>query len=127
VAMAWNGSIKAQQIADNAYSKLRPRHKKKRKRVICGGRTWIGNHSVKVWTYREYMLSKNWIRKKQEKFNQVGRKCEICGSVDEIHVHHKTYERLGNEKLKDLQVLCSKCHERIHEDDKAAIEHIKSI
>jgi len=43
--------------------------------------------------------------------------CEDCNeelSPDSTHVHHRTYERLGRELPKDLEVLCLRCHERRH-------------
>jgi hypothetical protein len=32
-------------------------------------------------------------------------------------VHHKTYERLGNELIEDCQVLCEQCHYKLHGRD----------
>jgi HNH endonuclease len=42
--------------------------------------------------------------------------CERCGtqSFFSIHVHHKTYERFGEETDADLEVLCRKCHVAHH-------------
>jgi 5-methylcytosine-specific restriction endonuclease McrA len=55
--------------------------------------------------------------------------CERCGyvqsdSVDffladliddrDLHVHHKTYARLGHELDTDLEVLCNVCHTKKH-------------
>ncbi len=39
-------------------------------------------------------------------------KCQIC-KKDAEEVHHLTYENYPNEKLEDLQSLCSKCHSDI--------------
>lgn len=39
--------------------------------------------------------------------------CERCGGRAE-HVHHLTYERLGDEDLCDLQALCIECHRLEH-------------
>jgi 5-methylcytosine-specific restriction endonuclease McrA len=60
--------------------------------------------------YLAYLLSDTWRRKRQRKFKQVGRKCELCGSVRQLEVHHLHYDSLGKEKLADLQVLCVTCH-----------------
>ena len=60
--------------------------------------------------YREYLFSPKWHRIRQRKFKQVGRKCELCGALDKIEVHHLTYQRLFRERLGDLQVLCKSCH-----------------
>ncbi len=39
-------------------------------------------------------------------------KCQICKN-NAGEVHHLTYENCPNEKLEDLQSLCSKCHGKI--------------
>ncbi|WP_105170217.1 HNH endonuclease signature motif containing protein, partial [Chryseobacterium piscicola] len=39
-------------------------------------------------------------------------KCQICNK-DAEEVHHLTYENFPDEKLEDLQSLCSKCHSEI--------------
>lgn len=65
-------------------------------------------------TYKEYLKSKKWFRKKQELFLLRGKKCERCPNVSRLQVHHKTYERLFNEKLSDLEILCSSCHKKEH-------------
>jgi hypothetical protein len=31
-----------------------------------------------------------------------------------LEVHHRTYERLGDERDEDLEVLCTRCHEQHH-------------
>jgi hypothetical protein len=31
-----------------------------------------------------------------------------------MHVHHRTYERIGHEKLSDLCLLCGPCHRLFH-------------
>jgi len=49
-------------------------------------------------------------------FLAQGRRCAQCGETKgELHVHHLTYERFGNESLQDLQVLCKTCHLGHHE------------
>src|SRR5574341_2115 len=66
--------------------------------------------------YREvYLNSPHW-QKIKEKFR--GRGCEkkvgwfsVCGEKP-IDVHHKTYERIGNERLSDLIPLCRKHHDQ---------------
>lgn len=60
--------------------------------------------------YNEYMPSGAWRKKKIEVFKHYGRACANCGSRNNLQVHHKTYKRLGRERLSDLQVLCRECH-----------------
>lgn len=46
--------------------------------------------------------------------------CERCPEdanekiTDELHVHHRTYERLGEERLDDVEILCEACHDKEH-------------
>lgn len=64
--------------------------------------------------YDNYLQSPQWRNKRQELFNERGKKCEHCGATTQIHVHHIHYRNLGNEKLEDLMVLCKSCHEEEH-------------
>jgi hypothetical protein len=51
--------------------------------------------------------------------------CQECLQQPGDHVHHKTYERMGDELLSDLVLLCRDCHEEIHphmNTDRAAAE-----
>ena len=67
--------------------------------------------------YNEYLKSSRWRNMRLAKFNEVGYRCEKCGCEGDamkIDVHHKTYERLGNERMSDLEVLCRYCHKVKH-------------
>ena len=66
--------------------------------------------------YFAYIESPAWQSKRQEAFRKYGRKCSVCGSEANLHVHHKTYVRLGRERLRDLQILCADCHAMEHPD-----------
>lgn len=72
-------------------------------------------------TYKSYMNSGNWRRKRSLKLEQAGHRCEACGrrQAKGLHVHHLTYARLGNERLADLAVLCKDCHFEAHSADAA--------
>ena len=65
--------------------------------------------------YREYIRSKAW----RDRRNQVLRRsrgvCERCGKWPVVNVHHRTYERLGSERLEDLIGVCRHCHEEMHQ------------
>lgn len=64
--------------------------------------------------YKEYLKSEKWQKLRKTVFSERGKKCELCLSSKNLHIHHLTYERIFNEDLKDLQVLCRKCHESTH-------------
>lgn len=64
--------------------------------------------------YFKYINSDAWFIKRSEALEFHGRKCKSCGSKNKLDVHHLTYERFGNELLKDLTILCRQCHELTH-------------
>lgn len=64
--------------------------------------------------YQEYLRSYKWRKLRQLALEHTHHRCSSCGSTYKLEVHHRTYDRLGNEKLSDLQVLCMICHQRAH-------------
>ena len=63
-------------------------------------------------SYELYLQTDHWVRLRERKLKQSGYRCKVCKKKDTLQVHHKTYERRGREKLKDLEVLCDECHEK---------------
>ncbi len=55
-----------------------------------------------------------WQYLREAALRRAGQRCEACNSEAELHVHHRTYENIGNENLSDLLVLCASCHTAIH-------------
>ena len=60
--------------------------------------------------YRQYIHSEAWRRRRLVKLEAAKHRCEYCGDVGRLSVHHLTYERLGCEYSSDLIVLCTPCH-----------------
>lgn len=99
------------------------------KRIIYrSSRQGIGKYSRLAWMptriepiksrviYSEYMRSPEWRIKRERVLSFRGRQCEKCGCNDltQLRVHHITYDRLGNEDMKDLRILCNDCHHKVH-------------
>ena len=66
--------------------------------------------------YKNYIRSKEWARKKAD-FRGCGLNtggCYVCGCSENLQQHHKTYKRLGKERLTDLILLCQSCHRDVH-------------
>jgi len=61
--------------------------------------------------YNEYIMGGVWRERSQMFIKQVG-KCELCGDTTDLECHHITYRNLGEETKEDIQVLCSKCHDK---------------
>ena len=68
--------------------------------------------------YKKYIQSQKWKTKRLQYFKRYGNECKKCGlkgiKRNLMHLHHKTYDRLGKEKLTDLVSLCKKCHTFFH-------------
>ena len=60
------------------------------------------------------MNSIDWLKMREKAFLQYGRACQRCNSITTLHVHHKTYDRIFNERIDDLSVLCDSCHSSYH-------------
>ncbi len=66
--------------------------------------------------YAEYLQTPHWHLKRKEALKRAYYRCQLCGAGNlELHVHHTTYERLGDEHPADLTVLCHRCHKGYHE------------
>lgn len=69
--------------------------------------------------YRQYISSPEW-QKRRKEFLAHHSHCERCliprwlaeiAYDQDLNIHHKAYENLGNEDDDDLEALCRRCHE----------------
>jgi hypothetical protein len=65
--------------------------------------------------YGEYLLTEYWQSKRNAAIERARFCCQLCCSEYGLHVHHRTYARLGCELDGDLTVLCAKCHQLFHD------------
>lgn len=73
-------------------------------------------------SYADYLASPHWadVRKRFYASACVSRSpdgkacCAACRSTNRLSVHHRTYKRLGHERLTDLMAVCDDCHKVIH-------------
>ena len=67
-------------------------------------------------SYRSYLLSDSW-RATRERYraSKLPQGCWVC-HVPNVDLHHRTYARLGNEKVTDLVPLCREHHDLLHEE-----------
>lgn len=65
-------------------------------------------------TYGQYLTSEHW-REIKEQYRNSGlqQDCFVCHDPN-VDLHHKTYKRLGEERLDDLVPLCRLHHEAAH-------------
>jgi hypothetical protein len=71
--------------------------------------------------YADYLKSDQWKAVRSRAKFEADMCCQICGSEYSLDVHHRTYERLGDELPEDLIVLCNNCHAKFH--DKLPKQH----
>ena len=72
---------------------------------------------LKRMSYRdEYLQTPEWTERADIMKEWFGYRCQGCNchkSERQLEVHHRTYDRRGNENPKDLTVLCWKCHKQM--------------
>ena len=65
--------------------------------------------------YDKYLHGKHWKSMRKKALTHADYQCQLCSSKDSVlEVHHNNYDSLGDEKLKDLLVLCRPCHRKFH-------------
>lgn len=63
----------------------------------------------------EYYNSDEWKYKRSIRMDLDGYACVLCKSTYDLHVHHLTYENIGDENVyNDLMTVCKECHWGIH-------------
>ena len=71
--------------------------------------------------YPDYLLTPEWQERRGVMLKLAGYRCRVCNADKLLHVHHRTYERRGNEQPGDLIVLCDGCHKLFHDNRKLAV------
>jgi hypothetical protein len=78
-----------------------------------------------IVSYHDYLQSDGWKARVQQMLAKADYQCTgkvyhpqhvavRCNNTHRLQVHHRTYERLGQEREDDLQVLCERCHLLAH-------------
>jgi hypothetical protein len=70
--------------------------------------------ALRSMPYADYLETPEWFTVRMTALAVAGGRCEVCNTEAPLDVHHRTYDRLGEEVLEDLSVLCRECHERFH-------------
>ncbi len=70
---------------------------------------------MKYQSYQEYLLSDEWEQKARKRKAIDKGQCQMCGTTENIHVHHLTYHNIFRENpYTDLVCLCEKHHQMVH-------------
>lgn len=67
--------------------------------------------------YNRLLKDKRWKEFRLKVMSERGSRCECCGVTDILQIHHTFYisgKMPWEYDIKDMRVLCKKCHQRIH-------------
>ena len=67
--------------------------------------------------YNRLLEDKRWKEFRLKVMSERGSKCECCGGADILQIHHTFYisgKMPWEYDVKDMRVLCKKCHQRTH-------------
>lgn len=76
---------------------------------------------IKSMPYKDFLQTLYWKQIASYKKYICKNRCQLCGGVGVLNVHHSTYEHHGRELEyinKDLICLCSDCHNNFHKKQK---------
>ena len=119
--------IKSQRKRDKNKGKKRRSRKelkkeyKQKQNYFIYGKNKVNNYKYKLsvkWktNYYKYISSDKWTERKKLYFKTNKHQCVCCKTTNSIHLHHITYNSLGNEEDKDLAPLCKTCHDECHKN-----------
>ncbi len=74
----------------------------------------IDNHNQWWENYSAYLKTDQWKHKRQQVLERENFLCQGCHYAKAVHVHHTTYDNLGDELLFQLVALCVQCHSKLH-------------
>jgi|CXWL01.1.fsa_nt_gi 5-methylcytosine-specific restriction endonuclease McrA len=70
---------------------------------------------LKTMVYSEYLKTPHWQERRKKHLKSTGFRCQVCNASNvTLDVHHRTYERRGQEHYTDLLSLCRSCHDLFH-------------
>jgi cyanate lyase len=77
-----------------------------------------GAHKIGFPSYDHYLKSDHWREFKAHCRREIRPfRCTICQGFRKgrMVIHHITYARIGHERLEDVKLLCSDCHDMLHQ------------
>jgi hypothetical protein len=81
---------------------------------------WRRAEYLRSLPYPEYLLTRHWRCCRRRAIERAKGTCQACNATEGLNVHHRTYERYGEEADAGLIALCRSCHRLFHEDGKLA-------
>lgn len=72
---------------------------------------------MRALPYDVYLQTPHWKSTRQLALQYAGYRCQLCDAKGHLNVHHRTYDRLAEERVSDLTVLCRSCHAKFHDKE----------
>jgi len=69
---------------------------------------------LRAMPYADYLKTPEWHQRRAVALKVFAYRCQLCNSSESLQVHHRAYDRLGQEHWIDLVVLCDACHTLFH-------------
>lgn len=67
--------------------------------------------------YKWVLKSRRWRRLRRRAYKCTSGRCARCFRrhlLGGLQLHHRTYSRLGHERLSEVELLCDECHRKQH-------------
>ncbi|MEW5846432.1 MAG: HNH endonuclease [Bacteroidota bacterium] len=89
-----------------------------------------GTFSQDTDSYKNRLMDPRWKARKEEILKRDDHRCVVCGSTEELEVHHRQYHYMvGASRYRDpwdyndslLITLCKKCHSNGHKHYKIPV------
>ena len=102
-----------EMICEPCAQGLQHRYDEQRRAEMCSWQARVAE--LRKMPFAEYSRTREWQRRRSRALIDARNQCELCSERESLQVHHKTYERYGQELPTDLIVLCRECHARHHD------------
>lgn len=84
------------------------------RRFICDVCHENSDADTRSMPYDMYLRTETWRVRRRARLALAQGRCEVCNARGDLDVHHRTYDRRGDERIEDLIVLCRSCHATFH-------------
>lgn len=106
---------------------LEARANKLLKRKVRRGKRKKHKRKVPKMSYKQYMGSAYWKKRKLVYWSRYGKSCAICMETQGVTLHHKRYDvKYGEEPDTALVALCPFHHQGFHENYPLAANMVKN-
>ena len=101
-----------EMLCQDCAQDLQHRYDEQNRAELCIRQARISQ--LRKMPFEDYRLTPEWRSRRNRVILRAGSRCELCDASGLIDVHHRTYDRYGDELLSQLLALCRSCHARHH-------------